>query len=263
MNEFLALLGWLAQLAFPVERVSIPGPDGVRLDAAFIRPAGPVQAPAVVLLHGCGGPGQRDVAWVQDIVGRGHPLLMPDSFGSRGQGAQCRNRENRIAPASMRRNDAIAAATWLMAQPGMPPGGVLLLGFSHGGSTVLWTARQRADLPAGLFRGFIAFYPGCAAPLRRADYRLSAKLLLLIGAADNWTPPEPCRELAARFPEQVEFVSYPGAYHGFDNAAQPRRELRGLAYTADGSGVATLGGDPAAAADARRRVVGFLEGLGR
>ena len=261
MSEFLTLLAFLAHLALPVERVSIRGPQGVSLDAALVRPNGPIRAPAVVLLHGCGGPGRRDVAWVADLAGQGHIVLLPDSFGSRGQGPQCRNKENRITPGGPRRLDAIAAASWLTAQPGTPTGGVVLLGFSHGGGTVLWTARQRADLPAGLFRAFIAFYPGCTAAAARADYWPSGRLLLLIGEADNWTPAAPCRDFAARFPEQVALTVYPGAVHGFDNIAQPHQDLRGLAYTADGSGVARIGGDPVAAADARRRVTTFLEAL--
>ena len=259
MNEFLALMAFLAQLALPLERVSIPGPDGVALNAALVRPSGPVRAPAVILLHGCGGPGRRDSVWVKDLAGRGHIVLLPDSFGSRGLGAQCRNKTNTTTPGGPRRQDAIAAAQWLTALPGTPPGGVVLLGFSHGGSTVLWTARQAPDLPAGLFRGFIAFYPGCAAPQGRANYRPSTRLLLLIGAEDNWTPAAPCRDFAARFPGQVDITIYPGAYHGFDLADGRRQQLHGLAFTADGSGTAWIGGDPTAAADARQRVNGFLD----
>jgi dienelactone hydrolase len=55
---------------------------------------------------------------------RGHIVLFPDSFGSRGLGSQCRER-NRVATSSgLRRLDASAAATWLAAQPYAPKGGV-------------------------------------------------------------------------------------------------------------------------------------------
>ena len=66
----------------------------------------------------------------------------------------------------VRRSDAIAAAAWLTRQPGTPPGGVDLVGWSNGGSTVLYTAAQQPDLPSGLFRRFVAFYPGCATESR-------------------------------------------------------------------------------------------------
>lgn len=231
-----------------------------------MRPVGVARGPAVVLLHGCGGPvPRRDAAWARDLALRGHVVLLPDSFQSRGLGPQCRNRDNTITPGGPRRQDAIAAAQWLVAQslagqPGTPGGGVVLLGFSHGGGTVLWTARQRPDLPEGLFRAFIAFYPGCRLPGERADFRLSARLLLLIGADDNWTPAPPCQDFAARFPEQVDITVYPGALHGFDVADQPMREMRGVAFSADGSGVVRIGGHPAAA-DARARVFAFLATL--
>ena len=35
-----------------------------------------------------------------------------------------------------------------------------------------------------------------------------------MGAADDWTPPEPCRILGAR--AGVRYIEYPGAYHDFD-----------------------------------------------
>lgn len=253
------MVALLAQMLVGVETVWIPTPGGVVLQAALVRPVGAVRGPAVVLLHGCGGPlPRRDAGWARELAERGHVVLLPDSFGSRGLGPQCRNRDNTIIPGGPRRQDAIAAAQWLAAQSGTPAGGVVLMGFSHGASTVLWTARQRPDLPEGLFRAFIAFYPGCRLPAQRADFRLGAHLLLLIGAEDNWTPAPPCQDFAARFPGQVDITVYPGAWHGFDVADQPMRDLRGVAFSADGSGLVRIGGNPAAAADARARVFAFL-----
>ena len=48
-----------------------------------------------------------------------------------------------------------------------------LIGWSNGGSTVLYTAAaQQADLPPGLFRRFVASYPGCE--LAGAQCRMAA-----------------------------------------------------------------------------------------
>ena len=99
----------------------------------------------------------------------GHIVLLPDSFGSRGLGSQCSVADRSVDASQVRRGDAIAAAAWLTHQPGTPPGGVDLIGWSNGGSTVLYTAAQQPDLPSGLFRRFVAFYPGCATEVRDAD----------------------------------------------------------------------------------------------
>ncbi len=262
MNLFQALLAFLLQTALPVEEVAIPGPGGVSLRAALVRPAGPVRGPAIVAMHGCDGPNPaRDGGWAQALAAQGHIVLLPDSFGSRGAGSQCREVNAKITPAGPRRSDAIAAATWLARQPGVPAGGVVLLGWSNGATTVLWAARARADLPAGLFRGFVAFYPGCRTAAARADYALSAPMLLLIGAQDDWTEAAPCQQLAQRLPAQMEIIVYPNAWHGFDVPGRALRQLHGLARTPTGVGSAHAGTDPAARADALVRVPAFIAAL--
>lgn len=56
MPSFLALLTFLLAAGVHVERVSVPGPNGIKLDAALVLPEGAVKMPPVVALHGCGGP---------------------------------------------------------------------------------------------------------------------------------------------------------------------------------------------------------------
>ncbi len=49
---------------------------------------------------------------------------------------------------------------------------------------------------------------------------LTAPTLILIGAEDDWTPAQACRELAAQPREggaPLDLTVYPGTYHGFDN----------------------------------------------
>ncbi len=56
-----------------------------------------------------------------------------------------------------------------------------------------------------------AFYPGCSTELR-AGYQAAAPLLLQIGEGDDWTPTEPCRQLAAQATgTAVTFHAYPGS----------------------------------------------------
>lgn len=271
MFSFLALLAFLTAAGLQADHVRIPISGGVPLDAALVRPpGGPTSLPAVVALHGCGGPyASRDGSWAKELAAKGHIVLLPDSFGSRGLGPQCRVKQRTISPARERRDDAIATATWLMAQPGVPSGGVALVGWSNGGSTVLATARLGARgpsdrsmaLPPGLFTRFVAFYPGCTSIARDLSWQPAAPMLILIGEQDDWTPAEPCRQIADRFPDRIGpnpviMVAYPDAYHDFDAPDRPLRVLTGLATTA--SGQAHAGTNLAARSDALSRVPAFL-----
>jgi dienelactone hydrolase len=263
MKSFLALLAFLTQAGLHVDRVSIPAPDGTALDAALVQPDGPPEGSAVVALHGCGGPfPSRDGSWAVTLAHAGHIVLLPDSFGPRGLGSQCGVKELSVTPSKVRRQDAIAAAAWLAGQPGTPPGGVDLVGWSNGGGTVLCAAAQRPDLPPGLFRRFVAFYPGCGTVSREADWRPARPLLILVGESDDWTPAEPCHDLAARFPGQVELVTYPGAYHDFDAPDRAVEERSGLATPPGGSGHAHTRTHEPARQDALRRVPAFLNPAG-
>jgi len=239
------------------KRVTIPD-GGVALRAELVLPRGPAVAPAVVALHGCGGPfPRRDRQWAELLAAAGHPVLFPDSFGSRGLGSQCKVASRQVSPGRERRADAVASVGWLLRQDFTPPGGVVVMGWSNGGSTVLAAAAEGV-MPKGAVRGFVAFYPGCRAYADRADWAPSAKLLILIGVDDDWTPAEPCRRLAARFPEEITLVEYAGAYHDFDVPDYPLRTRTGLAYTAHGTGVARAGTNSAARTDAIAHVLAFL-----
>lgn len=255
----LALFGAACALSAEDGSVIIPT-GGLALRAKLAMPQGTLKPPAVVALHGCGGPfPARDQQWADILTRAGHPVLFPNSFGSRGLGSQCKAPSRGVRPGRERRQDALAAAEWLASQPWAPAGGVVVIGWSHGGATVLATAK--GVTPRETIRGFVAFYPGCRAYAERNDWAPAAPLLILIGADDDWTPAEPCRRLAARFPDLITLVEYPGAYHDFDVPDRPVVTRTGLAYTANGTGVAHVGTDPAAREDAIRRVLAFLDTL--
>ena len=240
----LALAGCMTAAPAPGQ-VGIPTP-GVTLQAEYAQPPGPPTAPAIVALHGCGGPfPARDNQWRDLLVQAAHPVLLPDSFGSRGLGSQCRNPARTVSPGRERRADTVAAAQWLSAQPGTPPGGIVVMGWSNGGSTVLAAAAEGV-MPPGLVRGFVAFYPGCTPYARRQNWAPSAPLLIVMGEDDDWTPAAPCQALAARFPDRIKLVLYPGAYHDFDAPNRPVVTRTGLAFTANGNGAAHAGTNPAA-----------------
>ena len=264
----LLLLG-ICMPSRAAETVTFPG-SGVTLHALFYRPAGPGPFPAVVALHGCGGLNSpngelsaRHADWAERLAADGLAVLLPDSFGSRGAGSQCRTTERVARPATERVADALAAKAYLQSRPDVAAGSVALLGWSNGGSTVLYAVEPGRGAPDGSpdFAKAVAFYPGCRTPAERGNWHARVPLLILIGGADDWTPAAPCESLAAAAKaadEPVSIVVYPGAYHDFDYPNMPVHTTEGLAYTADGGGIAHSGTDPAARQEALHRVLEFL-----
>jgi dienelactone hydrolase len=252
-----------AQTPPKVTMVQLPGPEGVMLKARLVTPSVPIVGPSIVALHGCGGAyRKRDEEWIKILTDAGHVILFPDSFGSRGLRSQCRVPEpQRVATSGgLRRRDALDSAKWLAAQPGTPAGGVVLFGWSDGGSTVLAAGRASPDVPAGLLRGLVAFYPGCRGASINASWRPVAPLLIQMGESDDWTPAAPCHALAARVGGALTLVTYPGAYHDFD-APVPVREMQSVPNSQLADHSVHVGGNPEAAKAAIARVQNFLATL--
>ena len=246
--------------------------DGeLALKAVLFRPEGSGPFPAVVGLHACGGLhnrsgqlGTRYRDWAERLVAAGFVVLFPDSFGSRGLGAQCTTRErDRRARASRERvGDANAARRWLQGKDWIKGDRVALLGWSSGATAALWTIRLRALQHDGNpdFRSAVAFYPGCR---RLSDVAWSARVptLILMGSADDWYPTPACQQMvrdARGRSAHAEIVVYPGAQHEFDHPNRPATQRTGLAFSRDGSGRAHVATHAGARADALRRVPDWL-----
>ena len=255
-------------MTFPSRDDDLTRASPTAIDAWLLKPPGDGPFPAVILLHGCAGlyrngntilaPRERDYA--ERFVAEGYVVLLPDSFSPRGLDEVC-SRHDRPVRASYERNrDAYGALVWLEGQPYVKPDRVGLLGWSHGGITVLATmAHETHSRPKGLahdFRVAIAFYPACKSALSRGKWAPPvAPLHILIGEADDWTPAAPCVELAKRAQGEgapVDIVVYPGAYHDFDDPEMAVHVRQHVATT--DSGTATLGTNPVARADAIERV---------
>lgn len=257
--RLLASLTWLIAAPAWADPVTFPGPQGVILQAQLYRPA-TVTGAAIVALHGCGGPYPlRDRQWRDRLLADGHIVLFPDSFGSRGLKSQCREVRRGVTSDGLRRADAIAAAAWLSAQPGVPRG-IVAMGWSDGGSTTVAVAQQARDLPPGLFRGFVAFYPGCRV-MERKGYQPAAPLLMLHGEIDDWTPFKPCQDaMVAIGSPLITQHSYAGAYHDFD-VPTPVRVMANIPSSQNWTKTIHAGLDPAAREDALVRVPAFINSL--
>jgi len=264
---FLTLLMSAAHASPAPQPVEIPLASGV-LHAQPYKPEGPGPFPTVIALHGCGGlgghsdsvlPRYRD--WAERLLKAGNAVLLPDSYGSRELGPQCRVKEMRVKARRERVADVAASRAWLMKQSWVARNRVSLIGWANGASTLLWPVRpQGAARDAGPdFRAAIAFYPDC---------RISAGLgwstrvptLVLIGANDDVSSPPACRQMvegAHGRSALARIVVYPGAYHDFDSANTP---LHAAAGSTDAAAPehGHLGTDAQARAESQKEVAEWL-----
>ena len=251
----------------------------VRLSGELAFPPGSGPFPAIVLAHGCNGNRNIERAWGPLLREWGYATFVIDSFRDRGIREVCT--QGRVLLPLERVPDAYGALRVLAAHPRIDARRIALMGFSHGGALTLLAATAWAKAtyaPAGqaAFRAFFPFYPNCNASFPERS-RVSAPVRIHTGAADDWTPAQPCADLAARLKASGQDVAidvYAAAHHGFDQA--PPREIflpnvnNGsacfpqapsiLGPVAPGSAAgclkkgATIAGSPSAAEQARRNL---------
>jgi dienelactone hydrolase len=248
-------------------QVDIPSGSGV-LHAQLYKPDGDGPFPVVIALHGCGGlaghsepvlPRYRD--WAEQLLKAGKAVLLPDSYGSRELGPQCRVRERRVSARRDRVADIMASRQWLVQQPWAARDRISLLGWANGASALLWAVRpQLSSRNVGPdFRSAIAFYPDCRIS-SGLGWSARVPTLLLIGAKDDVSSPPACRQMvdgAQGRSALARIVVYPGAYHDFDRAnlaPHALADIQDAALPEHGH----LGTDLEARSDAMKRVSDWL-----
>lgn len=184
--------------------------------------AGPF--PAMVIAHGSGGiTDAREFAWARRLKEIGVASFIVDSFTPRNirDTASEQTQLNTIANVA----DALFALKLLATHPRLDARRIGLMGFSKGGQVTLWSALdtvRRGVIDGDLrFAVHAAFYPACNT--QYTGKPTGAPVAILIGAADDYTPPWACERYAAWFRQAgvpVTYVTYPGAYHGFDGGGR-------------------------------------------
>jgi dienelactone hydrolase len=253
--------------------------DGVpvALTGWWFKSSQPGKRPTVIALHGCGGLysarkfhgdelALRHAAMADVLLDAGYHVLFPDSFTARGKQSICAEKiGTRDITSANRRGDVQGALAWLATQADVDPSRIALLGWSHGGSTVLSSINaSRPDVAAGMVQpvAAVAFYPGCQAyATARTPYHHTVPLLVLMGANDDWTPPAPCialeKQQAARN-EPMTLRLYADSYHDFDTPGLALRVRRDVPNGINpGEGV-TTGGNALARAAAYKEMTTFL-----
>jgi len=239
-----------AHAAVP-DTVRFPSADSrTELTGYVFRPAGAGPYPAIVMLHGRGGPysslkrgtysaetlTMRHRMWGEFWASQGFVALLVDSFGPRGYPEgfprhSYSQRPHEVSEQLARPLDAYGALAYLRRRGDVVPGQVGLHGWSNGGMTLLSaigtdTPGLSDPDPVKGFRAALAQYPSCRTQLRQSDYRPYAPLLILSAAEDDEVSPEVCRQFSETMRargEMVEFVLYQGAHHSYDDPGRTKQ----------------------------------------
>jgi len=276
----LAMLPAAAALAAP-DTVFFPSADGATEIVAYLfKPQTPGLHPAIVMLHGRGGPyssnvnkgcalvsrtspspcnattlSKRHMMWGAYWAERGYIALLPDSFGPRGK-AHGFDRFTHDDPEradvnekSVRPLDAEGALSWLRSRNDVIGSRIFLQGWSNGGSTALNVMQRQGSKPSG-YRAALAFYPGCGPKaLLAATLATSAPVTLFLGSDDEEVSPTRCLDVARRSRDagsNIDAILYQGATHGFDDPGRRRQSVEG---------------NRAALDDVLKRAIAIVEGL--
>lgn len=210
------------------------------LTGKLTKPQKEGPSPAVVLLHGCSGINKYYEIWAERLANWGYVTLQVDSLGPRGLATICDD-PTQLGP-DTRAQDAYLAKSYLSGLSFVDPNRIGIMGWSHGGWTVLGELNKNREKP---FRAAITFYPYCSYGL----VKLNAPLLILIGELDDWCPARLCSSMmpSGKLDHEVSLKIYPGAYHCFDfEGIDMAREGHRLLY------------DPGATSDAIERIKEFL-----
>jgi len=216
--------------------------------------------PAVVMLHGRGGPyssnvnegctlvakdnsspcnasslSKRHAAWGAYWADRGYLALLPDSFGPRnkahGFGRFSHDDPDRddVNERTVRPLDAEGALKYLQSRGDVAPGQIFLQGWSNGASTTLNVMYRQASLPSGGFRAAIALYPGCGPrALISQDYRAVSPVTVFLASDDEEVSPAVCHRVldpAENLGNPIRVVDYAGATHDFDDPGKARQSV--------------------------------------
>ena len=271
-----------AQMAFALpDTVFFPSADGATEIVAYLfKPQTRGPHPAIVMLHGRGGPysanvnqgctlvsraspsacdasglSKRHMMWGQYWAERGYIALLPDSFGPRGKAHGFErfthddpDRDD-VNEKTVRPLDAEGALSWLRSRRDVIANRIFLQGWSNGGSTALNVMFRQGQRRLG-YRAALVFYPGCGEQaLLGPTLATTAPITMFLASDDEEVSPTICTHVAARSREagtRIDVVTYPGATHDFDEPSQSRQAVPG---------------NREAMADALQRAIAIVEAL--
>lgn len=178
-----------AVLAAPARAQPLPGAHKIRfagMSGWWLALPGAAPRPAAISMHGCDGVpprnelDARERAMAELLQARGYHLLLPE-------------------PCSVNLHGAV---DWLAARPEVDRARIVVLGWSHGGSTLLAALQHRIGPMPLQARAAVAFSPDCSLYGRtQGSYLPVAPLLILLDGPEERTAAAPCLELSKWTPK--------------------------------------------------------------
>ena len=170
------------------ERVTFMSGDAKTALVGYVykpRVAGSPRLPAVIMMHGRGGPystladgvydattlSLRHKAWGREWAQAGYIAILVDGFGPRGYAKgfprfSYNSRPEELNEVTIRPLDAYGALAYLRSRADVIPDRIGLQGWSNGGSAAIATMSSdapgiAAPTPETGFRAALVFYPAC------------------------------------------------------------------------------------------------------
>ena len=184
------------------------------------------QYPAIVASHGSSNWRAHHLKYLEQMRQADFIVFAMHPFDSRGVDSTVGNQINVTSETVI--HDMAMSLNLLWDDPRINNQKIYAAGWSLGGTATLfngWLPLQKALNKTGAsYAGYLMWYPGCLAlpDLNQWDKDL---MQIYIGEEDNWTPPQPCKDLVEDINAQGgnAFIElYPNSFHSFDGP-QPLR----------------------------------------
>ena len=182
--------------------------------------------PAVVASHGSSNWRAPHLKYLEKMRQAGFIVFAMHPFDSRNVDSTVGNQINVTSETVI--FDMAMSLNLLWDDPRIDNAKIYAAGWSLGGTATLfngWVPLQNSINKSGAsFAGYLMWYPGCLAlpDLNQWDKDL---MQIYIGEEDNWTPPQPCKDLVSDINKQggnANIELYPNSFHSFDGP-QPLR----------------------------------------
>ena len=182
--------------------------------------------PAVVASHGSSNWLAYHLKYLEKMRQAGFIVFAMHPFDSRNVDSTVGNQINVTSETVI--YDMAMSLNLLWDDPRIDNAKIYGAGWSLGGTATLfngWVPLQNSINKSGAsFAGYLMWYPGCLAlpDLNQWDKDL---MQIYIGEEDNWTPPQPCKDLVSDINKQggnANIELYPNSFHSFDGP-QPLR----------------------------------------
>ena len=211
------------------QQVTFVNSKGILLTGWIFKPEGNGPYPAVVMMPGCMGAyslGNSDkeissmyLEWGDRLVSAGYVALLVDSQD------QCAKSTTGSSEINIRHHDAYAGLNYLATQSFVAADKVGLIGWSHGGSSVMVAMDESQSIADAHFKAAVAFYPGCTlgntfGGSKSSTWKPYAPFVILQGSSDTITDPATCTALVTGSQQlcvtNVTINIFEDAQHRFD-----------------------------------------------